>query len=252
MPRWHRRSRRRNSVAPVPSEWSDPGRVAEYLSREIPHRSTAEEMLLEALPPRVERFLDLGTGDGRLLALVRDRHPDAVAIGLDSSAPMLARAAERFEGDSLVELHTHDLGLPLAVPGPFDAVVSGLAIHHLKDVRKRGLFGEIHALLAPGGVFGNLDLVQPASTQLHERFRREIGPLAELRDWIEEARAEGVPQPASVAFVTVSAKGRPSARTVSLKRLEEDALVFTSALWTRKVREIEANPTSRCSSSGQG
>ncbi len=36
--------------------------------------------------------------------------------------------------------------------------------------------------------------------------------------------------------------GRPSARTVTLKRLEEDALVFTSALWTRKAREIEANP----------
>jgi pyridoxamine 5'-phosphate oxidase len=46
----------------------------------------------------------------------------------------------------------------------------------------------------------------------------------------------------AVAFVTVGAEGRPSARTVNLKRLEDDALVFTSALWTRKAREIEANP----------
>ena len=45
-----------------------------------------------------------------------------------------------------------------------------------------------------------------------------------------------------MAFVTVGDAGRPSARTVSLKRVEEDALVLTSALWTRKVREIEANP----------
>jgi pyridoxamine 5'-phosphate oxidase len=69
-----------------------------------------------------------------------------------------------------------------------------------------------------------------------------MDPLNELREWIEEARAEGVPQPGSVAFVTVGAEGTPSARTVNLKRLEDDALVFTSALWTRKAKEIEANP----------
>jgi pyridoxamine 5'-phosphate oxidase len=67
-------------------------------------------------------------------------------------------------------------------------------------------------------------------------------PLRELEAWIEEARAKGIPQPASVAFVTVGAGGRPSARTVNLKRIEADALLFTSALWTRKAREIEANP----------
>jgi pyridoxamine 5'-phosphate oxidase len=67
-------------------------------------------------------------------------------------------------------------------------------------------------------------------------------PLRELEAWIEEARAEGVPQPASVAFVTVGEGGRPSARTVNLKRIEDDALLFTSALWTRKAQEIEANP----------
>jgi pyridoxamine 5'-phosphate oxidase len=67
-------------------------------------------------------------------------------------------------------------------------------------------------------------------------------PLRELEAWIGEAREEGLPQPGSVAFVTVGAGGRPSARTVNLKRIEEDALLFTSALWTRKAREVEANP----------
>lgn len=159
----------------APGEWSDPGCVAEYLSREIPHRLTAEQMLLEALPSRVGRFLDLGTGDGRMVALVRSRHPEARAVGLDASEPMLARAADRFSADPSVELHAHELGLPLAVEGRFDAVVSGLAIHHLEDERKRELFGEVQALLTPGGVFANLDLVSSASPQLHERFRREIG-----------------------------------------------------------------------------
>lgn len=67
-------------------------------------------------------------------------------------------------------------------------------------------------------------------------------PLAELGAWIEEARERGLAQPGSVAFVTVGEDGAPSARTVNLKRLEEGSLLFTTALWTRKAREVEANP----------
>ncbi len=178
-------------------EWGDAGRVAEYLSREIPHRATAEEMLLEALPSQVKRFVDLGTGDGRLLAAVLGQHSEAAAIGVDISEPMLTRAAERFADDPRVELNSHDLALPLGSMPPVDAVVSGLAIHHLEDERKRKLFAEIHALLTPGGVFANLDLVISASARLHERFRREIGrtqddptdrlaDLAAQMNWLRE------------------------------------------------------------------
>ncbi len=118
-------------------EWGDPERVTEYLSREIPHRLLAEEMLLAALPARVERFIDLGTGDGRLLAAVHECHPEATAVGFDVSEPMLAQAAQRFDGDPLVELRRHDLGVPLEDVGPADVVASGLAIHHLEDDRSR-------------------------------------------------------------------------------------------------------------------
>jgi pyridoxamine 5'-phosphate oxidase len=67
-------------------------------------------------------------------------------------------------------------------------------------------------------------------------------PIRELDSWIEEAREAGAAHPASAAFVTVGAAGGPSARTVTLKRLEDGALLFTSALWTRKAREIAVNP----------
>jgi pyridoxamine 5'-phosphate oxidase len=67
-------------------------------------------------------------------------------------------------------------------------------------------------------------------------------PLRLLKDWLDHARSAGVEEPNAVAFVTVGAEGRPTARTVVLKRLEEEALVFTSALWTRKAREIAENP----------
>jgi pyridoxamine 5'-phosphate oxidase len=71
----------------------------------------------------------------------------------------------------------------------------------------------------------------------------EDAPLRLLERWLEDARSAGAPEPGAVAFVTADADGRPSARTVLLKRVEDEALVFTSALWTRKAREIEANPS---------
>jgi cyclopropane fatty-acyl-phospholipid synthase-like methyltransferase len=180
-------------------EWSDPERVAEYLSREIPHRQTAEAMLLQALPERVDRVLDLGTGDGRLISLLRSVHPDAEATGLDSSKPMLARARGQFDGEADVEFRLHDLRQPLREDGRFDAIVSALAIHHLEDDRKRTLFAEIRSLLKPGGVFANLDLVKAPTPELHERFRREIGRreddpadrLANLCDQLGWLRAAG-------------------------------------------------------------
>lgn len=75
-----------------------------------------------------------------------------------------------------------------------------------------------------------------------ESETNEQEPLALLNRWLADARAAGVPEPGSVAFVTVGEGGRPSARTVLLKRLEDRALLFSSALWTRKARELEGNP----------
>jgi pyridoxamine 5'-phosphate oxidase len=67
-------------------------------------------------------------------------------------------------------------------------------------------------------------------------------PLRALADWIDEARDAGAPAPAAMTVATVGEDGRPSARVVSLKRLEAGALVFTTGLWTRKAAELRANP----------
>lgn len=183
----------------MPGDWANPERIEAYIGREIPHRDVAESLLLDALPERIDRFLDLGTGDGRLLALVGQRHPAARGIGIDASAPMLERAQRRFAGNPLIELHEHDLTEPLTTQrGAFDTVVSALAIHHLRDRRKRSLFSEIRELLAPGGVFANLELVASPTRELHERFREAIGRphedpsdqlagLEEQLGWLREA-----------------------------------------------------------------
>jgi pyridoxamine 5'-phosphate oxidase len=67
-------------------------------------------------------------------------------------------------------------------------------------------------------------------------------PIAELTRWLDEAEEGHLPHPWAASFVTATTDGRPSVRTVTLKRLQPDALVFTSALWTRKVAELRANP----------
>lgn len=67
-------------------------------------------------------------------------------------------------------------------------------------------------------------------------------PLQRLARWIEEARETDASVPAAMTLATVSPSGRPSARVVSLKRLEDGALIFTTGLWTRKAKELQANP----------
>jgi SAM-dependent methyltransferase len=59
--------------------------------------------------------------------------------------------------------------------GLFDLVISGFAIHHLEHDRKRALFTEICRLLAPGGLFANLEVVASASAARHREFLVAIG-----------------------------------------------------------------------------
>jgi len=140
--------------------------------------------LLEQIPSGVGYVLDLGCGDGRLLALVKGKNPGAMGVALDFSEPMLRRARERFAGDGSVEVAKHDLNVPLPLGRweAFDLVVSGLAIHHLTHERKRELYGEVFGLLRSGGVFLNLEHVASASEALHQRFLAAVGLTAEEDD----------------------------------------------------------------------
>ncbi|MFZ0318167.1 MAG: class I SAM-dependent methyltransferase [Candidatus Sulfotelmatobacter sp.] len=85
--------------------WSTNGHATEYLGRaaSIPHRGEGESTLLEFIPPNNRRVLDLGTGDGRLLTLVKSALATPVeAVAVDFSPAMLEAARKRFAGDSSV------------------------------------------------------------------------------------------------------------------------------------------------------
>src|SRR5262245_58782317 len=136
--------------------WTSPAHALDYLAKadRIPHRTEGESALLECLSRDVKRVLDLGSGDGRLLALVALACPDASFVAVDFSQTMLDRLRERFGTDRRVTIVAHDLEDPLPGSlGMFDAVVSSFAIHHVDHDRKRSLYGEVFRMLNAGGIF---------------------------------------------------------------------------------------------------
>lgn len=109
-------------------------------------------------------MLGLGAGTGLLARQVAQAIPDAELTLLDG-APAMLDEARAVLGDR-AHYVVADLADPLP-EGPWDAVVSALAIHHLDDTGKSVLFGRLHAAIAPGGVFVNAEQVA-APTALFE------------------------------------------------------------------------------------
>jgi len=189
------------------NEYLTPEHALAYLAKAdgIPHRVEGETVLLSFVPKTSKRILDLGTGDGRLLALLHTHCPDAELVGIDFSATMIEAASFRFAGDTRVLIREHDLEDSLPTDMRFDTIVSSFAIHHCPDPRKRTLYEEIHDRLLPGGFFCNLEHVASPTSSLHARFLTGIGAttddedpsnilldIATQLDWLREIGFEDV------------------------------------------------------------
>jgi tRNA (cmo5U34)-methyltransferase len=165
--------------------WQSAELAASFAERRrilVPLLDLQEEVLALALSRHerpIRRFLDLGCGAGGVSELVLRTQPWSQGVLVDFSEPMLESAQahlagyagrwQPFPGD------LNDPGWREALPpGGYDAVVSGLAIHHLPSARKRGLFAEAFELLEPGGMFVNMDYVSiegPLTGLFDERMR---------------------------------------------------------------------------------
>jgi tRNA (cmo5U34)-methyltransferase len=168
------------------SEWQTMEHAFSYLARadKLPHRTEGEKALLEQIPSDAKRVLDLGTGDGRLLALVKLNNPSVEGVALDFSDPMIEQVKKRFANDGKVKIIKHDFSLPLPAKklGCFDAIVSSLAIHHLTHIRKKQLYTEVFTLLNPKGVFCNLEHVSSATENMHLKFLAATGFTPQTED----------------------------------------------------------------------
>jgi SAM-dependent methyltransferase len=152
------------------AHWQREELVASFAERRrilIPLLDVQEDVLRRLLARHerpIARFLDVGCGSGAMSELVLGSLPDSEGVLVDFSQPLLERAAAMLAGHAgRWQAVAGDLNDPAwrdALPaGRYDAIVSGLAIHHLPAERKRTLFAELLALLEPGGMFVNMDYV---------------------------------------------------------------------------------------------
>ncbi|TQJ17743.1 pyridoxamine 5'-phosphate oxidase [Kribbella jejuensis] len=70
----------------------------------------------------------------------------------------------------------------------------------------------------------------------------DADPLKQFEVWLEQARQAGLSEPNAMVLATADANGRPSARTVLLKRLDERGFVFYTNQQSRKAEDLAANP----------
>jgi tRNA (cmo5U34)-methyltransferase len=149
--------------------WREPERVREYVARMAARAAEREQqfaLLTRLLPYPTDSaiaVLDLGAGYGAVAAAVLRTFPNASATLVDISEAMLAVGAERMAPFAGRYHYVHgdfaDGALPAAVGGPFHAIVSARAIHHLPAAATRTLYAACATHLVPGGCFFNLDMV---------------------------------------------------------------------------------------------
>jgi len=215
----------------------------EHAALFVPERELQIETICDLIPdaPAGALVVELCCGEGLLAHAVLLRHPNCRLLALDGSPGMLARASERLaEFGSRVELREFDLVDAgwRHFAEPLHAVVSSLTIHHLDGEQKQGLFRDIAAALAPGGVFIIADLIQPrgrlgvkvAARQwddaVSERSLRERGDLSGLAkfrelDWNDFSSSQ--PSPID----------KPSSLLDQLLWLEAAGLVEVDVYWMK-------------------
>jgi tRNA (cmo5U34)-methyltransferase len=164
------------------NRWRSAEHAADWLARhDRPQADQLDRYRLVARLFPFERdaalaFADVGAGNGTLAEVLLDAYPRSRAVCLDVNPTMIAAGQERLArfGDRAryVEADLEATSWPAEAAGPFDAVVSSRAIHHLPDEQKRAVFGWIFERLRPGGWLVNYDYIRAPNPALSELYQR--------------------------------------------------------------------------------
>lgn len=168
----------------------DPESYLALMAEEVPDYPRLQDELVAATSElAATAVLDLGIGSGLTARRVADALPDSHLVGIDDSTAMLHAAAETLDADR-TQLYRSRLQDPLP-EGPFDVVVSMLAVHHLDGPGKADLFARVAGVLSPGGHFLLADLVTPTDpadvvTPI-DGIIDTPSSLADQQDWLRAA-----------------------------------------------------------------
>ena len=142
---------------------------------EVPRYYELQEETIASIPFPPRRVLELGVGTGETTRRLLERYPDAEVTGLDSQPEMVFKAREVGIAARLARIED-----PLP-DGPWDLVLSVLAVHHLTDPQKRDLFRRVREE-ARAMVIGDMVIADPQTTALEEGV--DIPSRAEdLAEW---------------------------------------------------------------------
>lgn len=180
---------------PNEEEDFDPVTYASDIRSEVPAYDLLQAAAISATAAALgQRVLELGPGTGETTARLLEQHPLAAVWGVDTSAALLRVAQARCPRARFRVGRMQD---PLP-RGPFDLVLSVLAVHHLHALEKASLFQRVYDVLQPGGIFVLGDLVTvenpadivteidgavdtPSRADEQLAWLREVGFTAELR-----------------------------------------------------------------------
>jgi tRNA (cmo5U34)-methyltransferase len=159
------------------------------MHEELPEYERLQDETAAAARVEAKRVLELGIGTGETTRRVLAANPSAFVVGVDASSEMLARARAALPSER-VELLEARLEDPLP-DGPFDAVVTALAVHHLDGPGKADLFRRVSAVLVPGGRFVLGDVIVPKDpsdvvTPIDGDYDTP-STIADQTRWLEEA-----------------------------------------------------------------
>jgi ubiquinone/menaquinone biosynthesis C-methylase UbiE len=158
-------------------DWHSPEYVDGWISNDVTRdaeRRPALRKVAELLPFARDaevRILDVGGGYGMLTREVLEELPNSRVVLHDFSEPMFDQARARLgplvDRVEFVRADLRDPSWVESVGGPFDAVVSSIAIHNVRDPdRIRAIYAEIRSIVADGGCFANLDLAFPGGLEV--------------------------------------------------------------------------------------
>jgi ubiquinone/menaquinone biosynthesis C-methylase UbiE len=154
-------------------DWSSQKYVSRWAERQDEREAEREKIfrtmakIISKDPQAAVDILDLGAGYGALATFLIDRFPNAKAVCQDGSAAMVnlgRKRMARYKGRvRYVLCDFSKAGWSRKIKGPFDAVVSSIAIHNVREQEIiSSIYEETFGLVKPGGCFLNFDRMHPS------------------------------------------------------------------------------------------